>query len=81
MFIKFQFTLINSGWINLVKNIVFKNISVIDSQSPFSIISGYDADHAIENVTIDKLTIMGKRIKNAQEGRFFIENAKGIVFK
>jgi len=64
-----------------VKNIVFKNISVVDSQFPFSIISGYDSSHAVENITIDNLTIHGKRIKSAKEGRFFIENAKGIVFK
>lgn len=64
-----------------VRKILFKNISVIDSQFPFSIISGYDTAHAVENITIENLNILGKRIKNAQEGRFFIENARGIVFK
>ncbi|TAG18591.1 MAG: hypothetical protein EAZ32_13445 [Cytophagia bacterium] len=64
-----------------IKNVTFRNIAVTDGQFPYSIISGYDADHQVENVLIENLTIHGKRIKNAKEGRFFIENAKNITFK
>lgn len=64
-----------------IKNIRFKNIAVTDGQFPYSILSGYDAKHLIENVLIENLTIHGKRIKTAKEGRFYIENAKNIVIK
>ena len=64
-----------------IKNIVFRNIAVTDGQFPYSIISGYDANHLVEDVLIENLTIHGKRIKNAKEGRFFIENSKNVRFK
>ena len=64
-----------------IKNITFRNIAVTDGQFPYSILSGYDANHLVENVLIENLTIHGKRIKTAKEGRFYIENAKNIVIK
>ncbi len=68
----------NRGYI---KNIIFRNIAVSDGQFPYSIISGYDANHLAENILIENLTIHGKRIKNAKEGRFFIENSKNVQFQ
>ncbi|MBC8112479.1 MAG: hypothetical protein H7Y04_15620, partial [Verrucomicrobia bacterium] len=64
-----------------IKNITIRNIEVSDGQFPFSIISGFDAEHRIENVSIENLRIHGKKIKNATEGRFFIENAVNVTFK
>jgi polygalacturonase len=64
-----------------IRNVIFRNIAVTDGQFPYSIISGYDAEHGVDNVRIENLTIHGKRIKNAQEGRFFIENATNILIK
>ena len=64
-----------------IRNITFKNIAVTDGQVPFSILSGYDDTYNIENVIIENLTIHGKRIKSAKEGRFFMENTKQVSFK
>jgi hypothetical protein len=48
---------------------------------PHSILDGWDAEHAVENVVFDNLWIQGKKVTSAAEGKFAIENAEGIVFK
>jgi len=63
-----------------IKNIYFKNIHVIDGPKPFSILSGYDDEHCIENVTVENMTIHGKAVNNAKEGRCFVENTKNLKF-
>jgi len=63
-----------------IKNVYCKNISVVDGRTPFSIIYGFDDKHQVENVTFENLTIHGKTIKNAEDGQFWIENAKSIKF-
>ena len=63
-----------------IKDIYFKNIHVIDGLKPFSILSGFDDKHCIDNVTIENMTIHGKVVNNAKEGRFFVENTKNLKF-
>jgi len=64
-----------------IRNIVFRNISLVGGPVPFSIISGFDSGHRVENVTIENLTFYGKKIRNAEEGKFSIQNAEGVRFK
>lgn len=64
-----------------IRNIVFRNIAVTDGQFPYSILYGYDAQHPIENVRFEKLTIHGRPVRSLKEGRFSVENATGIVWK
>lgn len=64
-----------------IRNIVFKDIRVVDGLFPFSIICGFDRQHRVENVTIDGLWIHGVRITSPEQGRFYVENAEGVVFK
>jgi len=64
-----------------IRRVVFRDISVDDGPFPFSILSGFDKVHAVENVTIENLIILGRKIGNAEEGRFFLEHTKDIRFK
>jgi polygalacturonase len=64
-----------------IRNISFKNIRVVDSPSPFSVISGYDPQHRVENVTIEDLYINGKKVTSLAEGRIMVEQAEGVVVK
>ena len=63
-----------------IKDICFKDIHIIDGLFPFSVFCGYNENHLVENVTIDGMYVHGKRITNAEDGKFYIENAKGIKF-
>ncbi len=64
-----------------IRNIMFRNIAVTDGQFPYSILYGYDAQHRVENVRFENLTIHGKSIRSAQAGHFSVENAAGISWK
>jgi hypothetical protein len=64
-----------------IRNVVFKDISVVGGTLPFSIISGFDAGHPVEDVLIENMTFYGKKIRGAEEGKFFIGNAEGVRFK
>ncbi len=63
-----------------IRGIVFKDVRVVDGPLPFSILSGYDAEHAVEDVTIEGLRYLDRPIRGAAEGRFFVENARGVRF-
>jgi len=64
-----------------IRNILFKNISVVDGAVPFSILSGFDSGHRVENIVIENLMFHGKKIRDAEEGKCFIGNAEGVRFK
>ncbi len=68
----------NRGYI---KGIYCKNITVVDGLAPFSIICGFDEEHPVEDVTFENLTIHGRKIKNAEDGKFWLENARNIKFR
>jgi len=64
-----------------VKNISFKNIRVVDGPTPFSIISGFDSKHTVQNVEFEDLQFHSDKITGARQGKFFIKHAKDITFK
>jgi polygalacturonase len=63
-----------------VRGVVFRNVRVVEGPFPFSILSGYDDDHAVEDVVFEGLSYLGRPILSAEEGRFFVENARGVRF-
>lgn len=69
---------VNRGYI---RNITFNNIKVIGGKFPYSIISGYGFDHIVEDITFRDLYILGKKVGNPEEGHFFIEKAKNVLFR
>lgn len=64
-----------------IRTILFRNVAVTDGQFPYSILYGFDAQHQVENVRFENLTILGKPIRSAEAGHFSVENAKGITWK
>ena len=64
-----------------VSGVQFKNIAVTGGPFPPSEIAGFDADHLVENVSIEGLTIHGTPIEDAAQGKFSINAfTKGIRF-
>lgn len=72
---------INAPHRGRIRNILFRDVAVTDGQFPYSILYGFDAQHQVENVRFENLTILGKPIRSAKAGRFSVENAKGITWK
>jgi len=64
-----------------IRDIRVTNLHVVDGSLPYSILAGFDAEHAVENVTIEGLQYLGRPVRTPEEGRFVIENAPGFVFK
>lgn len=64
-----------------VRNVVFRNIQIIDGLFPYSIFYGFDENHTVENVTIDNLTVRGQKITDLFRARIYTENAKKITLK
>lgn len=63
-----------------IKDIYFKNI-IVEGRPGFSVISGYDKNHQVENVFIENLVFNGKKVNTLDEGKFVVENAKNINIK
>lgn len=57
-----------------IKSITIENVNVLDGKQNASRICGFDAEHKIEDVTFKNLTILGKKIKNAKDGNFEIDD-------
>jgi hypothetical protein len=64
-----------------IRNVRVRNLQVVDGALPFSVLSGWDPEHAVENVTIEGLTFGGKPIRSAAEGKFSVDNAPGLSFR
>ena len=65
-----------------VKNVTIKNVKVLSGNDVGSRITGYDAEHRVEGVTIENLNIFGKDITDAASGKFEIdeESVSGVTF-
>lgn len=55
-----------------ISDIRFENITVLDGKLPPSRFMGFDAEHAIDGVTIENLSLLGQPILTPQDGRFMI---------
>jgi polygalacturonase len=64
-----------------IKNITLKNVSVVDGPFPFSVFSGSDNNHLVENVSIENLNVHGKNIKDIAGAKLYLENTKNIIIK
>lgn len=63
-----------------IRNILVKNMQVLEFL-PFSVLSGWDQDHAVENVIIEGLSYQGRPIRNVVDGKFSVDNAPGLTFR
>jgi hypothetical protein len=64
-----------------IKDIILKNISVVDGPFPFSVFYGADKDHLVENVTIEGLSVHGKTISDISGAKLYLENTKNIILR
>lgn len=64
-----------------IKDITLKNVSVVDGIFPFSVFYGSDKAHLVENVTVENLTVHGKKITQLSDAKLYLENTKNITIK
>ena len=64
-----------------IKDITFRNIQIIDGKIPFSLICGYDDEHNIENITFENLRFYGRKIKNPNAAKMYLDFADNVKFK
>lgn len=58
-----------------IKDVLIDNVQVVDGMFPFSIFWGYDPQHNVEGVVIKRLSVHGRPIRNARDGRFVMRDA------
>ena len=64
-----------------IRDVRFRNISVVGGEFPTSRIRGWDEDHTIEDVTIENLVIHGTPILDAETGKFQVgPHVKNVTF-
>ncbi len=64
-----------------IRDIILKNVSVVDGPFPFSVFYGSDKTHLVENVTIENLIVHGRSIKKLSDAKLYLENTKNITIK
>jgi hypothetical protein len=64
-----------------ISDVLLKNINVTDGLFPYSIFSGFDKEHSISNVTIENLTVAGRKIRRISEAKVYLENTNNIVIR
>jgi polygalacturonase len=64
-----------------IRNVRVTNLRVVDGALPYSVIAGFDAEHRVENVSIEGLQYLGRPILSAAEAKCVIEYASGVEFK
>jgi hypothetical protein len=63
-----------------VRNIRVRNLQVLEFL-PFSVVAGWDAEHAVENVVIEGMTVHGRPVRNAANARLVSDFAPGLRFQ
>ena len=58
-----------------ITDVRFRDIAVVDGPFPPSIMQGYDAEHVIDDVTIENFTDRGDRLTSADDARLILEKA------
>jgi polygalacturonase len=64
-----------------ISDIVLKNISITDGLFPYSVFYGYDPQHNVRNITIENLTVHGKKITKLSDAKLYLEQAENISIK
>jgi len=64
-----------------IRDVLVKDVSVTGSLLPSSSLAGHDAEHGVEDVTIENLRVGGKPVRSADEGRFRIgQHVRNVKF-
>lgn len=64
-----------------IQGVLVKDVSVTGNHHPWSSLAGHDAEHGVEDVTIENLRVGGKPVRSAEEGRFRIgEHVRNVKF-
>lgn len=64
-----------------IKNVVFRNINIVEGQFPFSIFYGYNKLKNVSGVRIENLVVNGKKITTIKTAKLSLENADNIIVK
>lgn len=64
-----------------VKDVIFRNIKIIEGQFPFSVFYGYSENKNVSDIHIENLVVCGKKIKTIKEAKLSLENAANIIVK
>lgn len=64
-----------------IRDVVFKDIAVVDGLFPFSVIAGFDDEHRVSNVTFENVTVHGRKCATPEGARLHLEHAENIRFK
>jgi hypothetical protein len=64
-----------------IKNVVFRNINIVDGLFPYSIFYGFNKDKNVSNIVIENLQVHGKKITKLQDAKFYRENADKIILR
>lgn len=64
-----------------IKNVVFRNINIVEGQFPFSIFCGYNKLKNVSGVRIENLVVNGKKITTIKAAKLSLENADNIIVK
>ncbi len=77
----------NSNWSTTkergkIQNVTIENVTFLEGVENASRIQGFDEEHKVENVVITNLNMFGKKITDAEEGKFEIETGtvSGVEF-
>jgi hypothetical protein len=52
-----------------IENILFKDIQILDGTLPYSMMSGFDPSHKVENIAIENLTVHGQKIETMDDAK------------
>lgn len=64
-----------------VRGVRVKNLHVVDGTLPYSIISGFDEEHRVDDVLIEGFTYRGRPLTSAEDARLVVHHARGVEIR
>jgi hypothetical protein len=64
-----------------IRHVVVKGLHVVDGALPYSLIAGFDDQHAIEDVSVSDLTYLGRKLQTPEDAKLVLEFAPGFSLR
>jgi polygalacturonase len=64
-----------------IRGVTLRRVAVVDGPFPYSVIAGYDAEHPVEGVRFEGVTVHGRRVTGPADARLSLQHARDVTFR
>ncbi len=64
-----------------IQNIIVRNLRIVDGGLPFSIFSGFDEDHLVQDILIEDVYLYDQKLTTAEDLKLYTKFTEGVTIR